>query len=195
MVTRYGLDNPTDPSNKTQMWQLWDEFDLGGAEMVGWWHRSPLSHVTAHDSSSNCSEVYSTTYLHHGERALVALGSWQPANATQNCSLQLQWDRLGFHATTMQVPGIDGFQAPKQIAVGSSIQIPYQQGAIVVLTSTNACSTALASACSQPTTKGSKGVLQCDACVGRHQRELLSAGCTAAEVQSWCVSHDIKRTK
>eukprot|EP01048_Picozoa_sp_COSAG05_P005866 COSAG05_NODE_360_length_10798_cov_219.943359_8_plen_166_part_00 len=126
-------DTPTDPSNKTQMWQLWDEFGLGGAEMVGWWHRSPLSHVTAHDSTSNCSEVYSTTYLRHGERALVALGSWQSAKATQNCSLQMQWDRLGFHATSMQVPGIDGFQAANKIAVGSSIQIPYQQGAIVLL--------------------------------------------------------------
>ena len=33
----------------------------------------------------------------------------------------------------MQVPGIDGFQAANKIAVGSSIQIPYQQGVIVLL--------------------------------------------------------------
>eukprot|EP01047_Picozoa_sp_COSAG01_P015404 COSAG01_NODE_771_length_13718_cov_54.441442_9_plen_141_part_00 len=133
MVTRYGLDRPTDPSNKTQMWQLWDDFALGEAEMVGWWHSDPISNVTAHDSSSNCSEVYATTYLHYGQRAMVALGSWQPEATTQNCTLQLQWSQLGFHTRTIQAPRIDGFQAARTTDIGAPIHIPYKQGALVLL--------------------------------------------------------------
>ena len=133
MVTRYGLDNPTDPSNKTQMWELWDEFDIGGAEMVGWWHGAPLSKVVAHDPASNCTEVYATTYLHYGKRAMVALGSWQPELATQNCSLQIEWSQLGFHTTSMQAPHIGGFQDAHTLAVDSPIQIPHKKGALVLL--------------------------------------------------------------
>ena len=33
MVTRYGLDDPMDPSNKTQMWKLWDDFKIGELDL------------------------------------------------------------------------------------------------------------------------------------------------------------------
>ena len=36
--------------------------------------------------------------------------------------------------------------------------------------------------------RSAKSVIQCDACAGSHQKDLQAAGCTAAEVQSWCDS-------
>ena len=98
MVTRYG----SDPTNKTEMWNLWDKFDLGNAEMVGWWHPQPAVAIAAYDVTSNCSEVYATAFIHYGTKAMVAIGSWQPGPTTQNCTLVANGSRIGFKASLME---------------------------------------------------------------------------------------------
>lgn len=129
MVTRYG----SDPTNKTEMWRLWDEFDLGKSEMVGWWHPQAAVGIEAYDTTSNCSEVYATAFIHHGTRAMVAIGSWQPEPTTQNCTLVANWSRIGFHASLMKAPEVAGFQAAATIVAGGRIPIPSAKGILLVL--------------------------------------------------------------
>eukprot|EP01052_Picozoa_sp_SAG31_P032134 SAG31_NODE_3488_length_4207_cov_3.508277_3_plen_238_part_00 len=98
MCDAYGM-RTTHPPNKTAMWILWDDFDLLGASMVGYWHPNPLVKIASQHLSSNCSEVY---VCHDapdvGQRALVAIGSWQPSGV-QHCSLEVDWAGLGFRTT------------------------------------------------------------------------------------------------
>lgn len=129
MVTRYG----SDPTNKTAMWSLWDEFDLGNAEMIGWWHPQPVVAVAAHDATSNCSEVYATAFVHHGSRAMVAVGSWQPGPETQNCTLIVEWSLVGFNSSSMDAPAVGGFQTAATIATGAAIPIAPAKGVLLVL--------------------------------------------------------------
>ena len=53
---------------------------------------------------------------------------------------------------------------------------------------TNRCSETLFASCPAGGGKqlGGAGVVQCDACAGKHQVALKAAGCTASEVQMWC---------
>ena len=142
MVTRFDVGE-TDaygmrtnhPADKVEMWEMWDKFDMEGATMIGYWHPTPLVNVTAHDDTSNCTEVYATTYLHKGDRALVALGSWQPAGpAAQNCSLEVDWAGLGFRTSTVEAPALSGFQGGARFGVAAPVAIPAGKGALLLLT-------------------------------------------------------------
>ena len=57
-----------------------------------------------------------------------------------------------------------------------------------------ACIEVLSHMCGPATSNGqhnsTAGVLQCDACAGKHQAILKTAGCTATEVQGWCSTAD-----
>ena len=64
---------------------------------------------------------------------MVAVGSWQPGPRTQNCTLLIDWSRVGFIASSMEVPGVAGFQLATTIAVGAPIPIPPAKGMLLVL--------------------------------------------------------------
>jgi hypothetical protein len=133
MCDAYGM-RTTHPPDKTAMWTLWDDFDLPDASMVGYWHPNPLVNITSQHSSSNCSEVYATTYLHVGQRALVAIGSWQPGDV-QHCSLEVDWAGLGFRTTQYVAPALSGFQPSASFAAGSAIPVPGGKGLLLLLSS------------------------------------------------------------
>ena len=107
----------------------------GNAEMIGWWHPQPVVSVVAHDAASNCSEVYATAFVHHGNRAMVAVGSWQPSPETQNCTLLIDWPRIGLNASSrsMKAPAIAGFQVATTIVAGAKIPIPPAKGMLLMI--------------------------------------------------------------
>jgi hypothetical protein len=101
--------------------------------MIGWWHPQPVVAVAAHDATSNCSEVYATAFVHHGSRAMVAVGSWQPGPETQNCTLIVEWSLVGFNSSSMDAPAVGGFQTAATIATGAAIPIAPAKGVLLVL--------------------------------------------------------------
>eukprot|EP01047_Picozoa_sp_COSAG01_P013728 COSAG01_NODE_652_length_14497_cov_38.547968_9_plen_286_part_00 len=113
MVWRYG---PAHGVNKSQIWALWDQFDIVNSEMLGYWNRSCPVSVVGGNGNNNCTDVYATAYVHHSQRALVSVASWASANV--RCKLQVDWAALGFSAPlTMYAPPIDGFQNSTKMSV------------------------------------------------------------------------------
>ena len=123
MVVRYG---PFHGANKTEIWRLWDRFDIANAEMLGYWNKSCPVRV-AGASGSNCSGVLATVYLHHAERALVSVASWATANVS--CVLQVDWAALGFEApAAMRAPAVAGFQNATNFSVAQPFPVSQARG-------------------------------------------------------------------
>ena len=124
MVVRYG---PYDGANKTEIWRLWDRFDIVHSEMLGYWNASCPVNVTGSGSDS-CSDVLATVYLHRGERALVSVASW--AETDVNCAFTIDWSQLGFlrAPTTMHAPAVAGFQNETNFSVAQPFPVMQARG-------------------------------------------------------------------
>jgi hypothetical protein len=91
------------------LWKVWDEFDLAGSALRGWWAPDTPVRTTRED-------VLATTYQQPG-RALVAIASW--AKDTVLVQLRVDWRALGLDSTRVrfEAAAIDSFQ-PRPGATG-----------------------------------------------------------------------------
>lgn len=89
-----------DPSG---LWNWWDDFDIAGAEMIGYWQANcPVA--TGHPM------VKATAYVHRGKRMAVAVASWAVELVT--VKLAIDWDSVGLDPVraSARIPEIPKFQ-------------------------------------------------------------------------------------
>ncbi len=106
-----------DPRN---IWKVWDEFGIEGAEMIGYWEASPV--VTTSDP-----EVLATAYLKNGEM-LIGIASWSEKPVA--VSLNIDWKRAGMDPlkTKVFIPRINGFQEERAFNIGEKITVDPKKG-------------------------------------------------------------------
>jgi hypothetical protein len=100
------------------MWRFWDDFGIADAEWIGYWEDScPVT--------TDNPDVKATVYRKQG-RALIALGSWAPADVAVR--LSIDWQALGLDPATARLtaPPVENFQDARVFAVDESI--PVQEG-------------------------------------------------------------------
>ena len=91
-----------------QVWKIWDDWKLKDAVMSGWWESSPAVRTVPaaggrrQQASSLCgTAVVATSYVISGKHTLVAVASW--ANTTVVCDFVVDWEQIGFNASSVTV--------------------------------------------------------------------------------------------
>lgn len=122
MTSRLGWSKGSDPR---PLWQLWDSFGIGQADMIGWWvHDAPVK--TGRD------DVLATSYV-RGGKTLIALASWAPQTTT--VKLQIDWKALGLKPgeATLKAPAVNGFQSAAEFKPGDAIAVEPGKGWLLLL--------------------------------------------------------------
>ena len=120
MTGRLGLGGDAQP-----MWKLWDEFEMNGTEMIGFW--DPACPVrTGRD------DILATVYRKQG-KALVAIASW--AKEATQVHLQVDWKALGLDPkrTRLHAPACERLQPTAEFGPGSVIPIEVGRGRIICI--------------------------------------------------------------
>lgn len=101
--------NGMDPNHNRNLWKLWDEIAIERASMFGWWNSSSPCRVFDGQSQQVSKTVLATAYVRPGNMTLVAIASWDAANAT--VSLAIDWDSIGLlrQRASVIAPHIPGF--------------------------------------------------------------------------------------
>lgn len=102
------------------LWQVWDEFGIADAGMLGYW-------VPDAPVQTGRTDVLATTYL-RDDGALVAIGSW--ANEQVDLELWIDWDALGIERSRALVtaPAIEDFQPAREFTAGTAIPVEPGRG-------------------------------------------------------------------
>jgi hypothetical protein len=105
------------------VWEVWDEFEIQDAEMIGFWDDEPLVTTTHPD-------VKATLYKKQN-RSLIAVGNF--SDKVQTVSLKLDFDRLGMKPEncTLIAPGIQDFQTEKQWSISDEITVEPRKGWLI----------------------------------------------------------------
>lgn len=107
------------------LWQVWDEFGLSGAEMIGYWSAGcPVK--TGRD------DILATVYRQK-DRALVALASW--ADKPIDCRLNTDWKKLGIDPKKADIvaPAIENFQPERKFQPGELIPVEPGRGWLLII--------------------------------------------------------------
>jgi len=105
------------------VWQVWDEFSIGDARMIGWWETNcPVR--TGRD------DVLATAYVKPG-KTLLALASWAPDKTSVR--LQLDWPALGLEAGKARLiaPEVKEFQPASEWRVDEPISVEPKRGWLI----------------------------------------------------------------
>ena len=82
--------------------------------------------------------------------------------------------------------GLDGLDGSEPM--GTTLKTEGTSSAQQASSSSNTCTQVLTAACPEKV-RTPAAVLRCDACAGTNQGRLRAAGCSAAQVQSWCSNY------
>ena len=107
------------------IWQVWDDFGIEEAEMLGYWRRDcPVR--TDHP------DVLATVYRKKG-KALIALASWAKEHV-QVC-LQVNWNALGISPQRCRItaPPVHGFQPFATFSPDQPIPVPAGKGWLLIV--------------------------------------------------------------
>ena len=110
-----------DPTN---IWKLWDYFDISGSKYVGYWD-------SAIPVKTNNKEVLASAYL-KADKVMIALGNW--SDKEQIVSLDLDWRKLGLDASKakIEIPQIENLQKAEAPDIAHLI-IPASKGMILII--------------------------------------------------------------
>ena len=122
MTNRYPWTEEADPR---PIWKFWDEFDMKGTDMIGYW-------------SSNCpvktsnDKVLATVYKKAGA-ALISIASW--ADADTVVQLKIDWNKLGIDASkaTITAREINNFQTAKAFKIDEDIPVAKGKGWLLIV--------------------------------------------------------------
>ncbi len=124
MTTRvYGNFDPS------AIWQLFDDFDIASAKMMGYWvDHSPLK--------IKQKDLKSTLYL-HPEKAMIAIGSW--SDQAHRIQLDIDWQALGWKPDDYELirPPIEGLQTFEQFETTAEVTVAALQGTVLLLQKKN----------------------------------------------------------
>ncbi len=115
MTNRYGWGGDPRP-----IWQVWDDFGIGDAKMLGYWDgQCPVK--TGHE------DVLATAYVKPGE-TLLAIASW--AEAAVDVHLEFDWQVLGLDPAraTLSASEVEGFQPAALFDLSEAIPVESGRG-------------------------------------------------------------------
>jgi len=122
----YGMTNRVyGDYSPEELWKLFDEFDIAGSKMLGYWvDNSPVKTVK--------ENIRSTIYLNK-DRIMIAIGSWSPEN--KNVILDIDWKVLGFNKNRIKLtsPEIKGLQEFKKFDINKPVPVEKNKGIILIL--------------------------------------------------------------
>ena len=107
------------------IWQLWDDFSMDDAEMLGYW--CPDCPV-----QTDVEDILATVYR-KDETALISLASWHDGNT--DCALAIDWKSLGINPETasLYAPEIPEFQNERTFAPGERIPVEAGKGWLLIV--------------------------------------------------------------
>ena len=110
-----------DPTN---IWKLWNYFDITGSKYVGYWD-------AANPAKTNNKDVMASAYLKK-DKVMIAMGNW--TDKDQKVNLELDWRKLGMDATRakIEIPQIENLQA-QGVADIKNLTIPASKGLILII--------------------------------------------------------------
>lgn len=123
----YGMTarNPGYNVDNRPLWKFWDAFGLHDSEMIGYW-------VKDNPVQTGQEKTLATIYRHTGKKTLIALATWEDADATVD--LSIDWERLGLdpRQVTLHAPAIDNFQTEAHWRPGEPISVPKGKGLLII---------------------------------------------------------------
>lgn len=107
------------------IWQLWDDFGIMDAEMIGFWEKEPA--VTVSDK-----EVKVTAYVNKG-KTLLSVGNY--SGVKKQVKLNIDWKRLGLNPSSVRMlaPAVTDFQETQEFTPDGLIPIDPKRGWLIVL--------------------------------------------------------------
>ncbi|GBC95237.1 hypothetical protein HRbin16_01024 [bacterium HR16] len=121
----YGMTGRERHPSTAHIWQLWDDFGIQDAEMLGYWRKEcPVR--TDHP------DVLVTVYRKKG-KSLLALASW--AKEDVQVHLQIDWRALGIRPDRCRIaaPAVLHVQSPTRFSPDQPIPVPAGKGWLLVL--------------------------------------------------------------
>jgi hypothetical protein len=133
---RYSGAGPFDPR---ALWKLWDSFAIETSTMIGWWSAIEEGNNTVPvRCGEDNSEVKVTTFVKHGEAAMIVLADWNEAALSVDCTLSYNWSALGLKQATakLHAPELPPFQLGSVVRdyhVGETISINVTAGGLLLI--------------------------------------------------------------
>ncbi len=121
----YGMTGRERHPSSAYVWQLWDDFGIQDAEMIGYWRKDcPVR--TDHP------DVLATVYRRK-DKSLIALASW--AKQEVQVRLQIDWNALGLHPERCRLvaPPVRYMQSPARFSPEQPIPVAAGKGWLLVL--------------------------------------------------------------
>ncbi len=114
--------------NPAPLWEVWDEFGMDKAEMIGYW--SPSCPVKSDDEN-----ILATAYVKK-DKVLIALASW--TQDSTECRLTIDWKALGLDPAKARLyaPEIAEFQESARFGPDDPIPVEPGKGWVLVLSET-----------------------------------------------------------
>ncbi|NSW79118.1 MAG: hypothetical protein HPY54_08805 [Chthonomonadetes bacterium] len=121
----YGMTGRDRSPATAGIWQMWDDFGIAQAEMLGYW-REHCPVRTDHP------DVLATVYRREG-RSLIALASW--AKQDVQVRLQVDWNALGIRPERCRItaPAIPHVQPFARFSSNEPIPVPTGKGWLLIL--------------------------------------------------------------
>ena len=107
------------------IWQLWDDFNIMDAQMLGFWEDTPP--VTTSDK-----DVKVTAYVNKG-KTLLSIGNY--SGTKKQVKLTIDWKQLGLDPSSarMVAPAVTDFQEAQEFAPGDLIPVDLKRGWLIVV--------------------------------------------------------------
>ena len=107
------------------IWQLWDDFGIMDAKMIGFWEEKPA--VTSSDK-----EVKVTAYVNEGKN-LLSLGNY--SGDKKQVKLTIDWKQLGLNPSSVRMvaPAITDFQEAREFTPDESIPVDPKRGWLIII--------------------------------------------------------------
>ena len=121
----YGMTGRSPRVDNGPLWKLWDSFGMQHSEMIGYW-------VKDNPVKTGSEKTLATLYSHPGEKTLIALATWEDADA--KVTLSVDWAKLGLDPAkvTLHAPAIEGFQTEASWRPGDEITVPKGKGLLII---------------------------------------------------------------
>jgi hypothetical protein len=113
--------------NPCPLWKFWDQYDIIGKEMIGFWDKknNPLS--------VNNDLVKATLYKGNKE-SIISVAAW--GSTDQVCNIKVDWNKLGYDEKEyiFYLPEIQDFQQAQIFPSLQSMKISQNKGFLIVIT-------------------------------------------------------------
>lgn len=121
----FGMTGRAPRVDNGPLWKLWDSFGMQNSEMIGYW-------VKDNPVKTGSEKTLATVYTHVGDKTLIALATWEDADA--KVKLSVDWAKLGLDASkvTLHAPAIENFQQEGNWKPGDEIVVPKGKGLLII---------------------------------------------------------------